>query len=120
MDFISLAVDEIEKVVKKSLNDIFEKENLKNNDFKFLVELSEREEFGDFATNVAMVAAKIFRKPPVVLAESIVKNISFENSFFERCEVKKPGFINFFLKDCWFVEVLKNVLEEKELFGRTY
>lgn len=119
MDYVSLAVEEIERVVKKSLNDIFEEESLKNKYFKFLVELSEREEFGDFATNVAMVAAKIFRKPPVVLAESIVKNISFENSFFERCEVKKPGFINFFLKDSWFVEVLKNVLEEKELFGRT-
>ncbi len=119
MDFVSLAVDEIKKIINNSVNIIFEKEKEKPQNVEFLVEISQREEFGDFATNVAMAAAKVFKKPPMVVADDIAKNIVLNNSFFERFEVKKPGFINFFLNDVWFLKVLNNVLEENDRFGRT-
>src|SRR5690606_20109193 len=37
----------------------------------------------------------------------------------ERAEVAGPGFINFFLKDAWYEQVLRAVLDAGEDYGRT-
>ncbi len=85
----------------------------------FTVEIPADKSHGDFAANVAMVCAKAFRMPPRKIAELICEKLSFSGTMFERAEVAGPGFINLFLGRKWFSDVLENVLDEKENYGRT-
>jgi len=52
---------------------------------------------GDYATNVALIAAKRLNRNPIELAEEIAAKL--KTDFIERIEVVKPGFINFWIKD---------------------
>ncbi len=85
----------------------------------FKIEIPADKSHGDFATNIAMVNAKPFRMAPRKIAELICEELSLDDTFFERTEIAGPGFINFFLRRSWFSSIVKNVLEEKESYGRT-
>ena len=85
----------------------------------FNIEIPADKSHGDFATNVAMVCAKAFRNAPRKIAESICEKIDLAGSLFERCEVAGAGFINFFLSRKWFSDVVKNVLDENDNYGKT-
>ncbi|NIS75800.1 MAG: arginine--tRNA ligase [Deltaproteobacteria bacterium] len=56
-------------------------------------------EFGDYATNIAMIGAKRAGGDPKMLAKEIKKAIqeNDEEGFFSRIDIAGPGFINFFL-----------------------
>lgn len=63
---------------------------------------------GDYATNVALIAAKQAGKNPRELAEAIVsklKDKSEELKDLDRVEVAGPGFINFYLKQEYFLHI---------------
>ncbi len=115
----SLAEKNLYDLLKKALKKLLKLEKIEINEIDFLVEETQKEEFGDFATNIAMVSAKHFRENPFSLAEKITKNLSLSDSFFSKFEIKKPGFINFFLNDKWYAKVVKNILELKEDYGKT-
>ena len=61
---------------------------------------------GDFTTNVALKFSKIFKQKPTDLAKSIIDNFSSED--FAKIEMAGPGFINFFLKDQFFFNLLSS------------
>lgn len=74
---------------------------------------------GDVSTNAAMVCARPFRSNPRKIAEAIVSKIDLNGSYFARCEVAGPGFINFFYSSEWYATVVATVLEQKEKYGET-
>jgi arginyl-tRNA synthetase len=74
---------------------------------------------GDVSTNAAMVCARPFRNNPRKIAEAIVSKIELNGSYFARCEVAGPGFINFFYSTEWYTTVVATVLEQKEKYGET-
>lgn len=74
---------------------------------------------GDVSTNAAMVCARPFRNNPRKIAEAIVSKIDLNGSYFARCEVAGPGFINFFYSAEWYATVVATVLEQKEKYGET-
>jgi arginyl-tRNA synthetase len=69
---------------------------------------------GDFATNVALANARIFKRNPREVAQGIVG--SLEAPFIENVEVAGPGFINFRLSP----EALRGELEELLMAGEGY
>ena len=73
---------------------------------------------GDYAANHAMTGAKAMRMPPRKIAETLVKNLELDGTWFSSVEVAGPGFINFRLADSWYGDVLKAVVEEGENYGR--
>jgi arginyl-tRNA synthetase len=80
------------------------------------VEKPAHPEHGDFATNVAMQMAKQERKSPRAVAEIIVNKLAGSSELIESLEIAGPGFINFFIKDsAW-----RNVLQEIERSGAEY
>lgn len=85
----------------------------------FTIEIPADKSHGDFAANVAMVSARTFKMPPRKIAELISEKISLSGTIFEKCEIAGPGFMNFFLSRKWFADVVENVIEEGENFGRT-
>ncbi len=109
----SLAEKNLYDLLKKALKKLLKLEKIEIDEIDFLVEETQKEEFGDFATNIAMVSAKHFRENPFSLAEKITKNLSLSDSFFSKFEIKKPGFINFFLNDKWYAKVVKEYIRIK-------
>ncbi len=74
-------------------------------------EKPKRKEFGDLATNVAFLLAKVLRQSPVSIAQELVKKLSAFPQF-ERVEVAGGGFINFTFNTTFYGELLKEVVEE--------
>lgn len=74
---------------------------------------------GDFSANAAMAWARDFKKPPRVIADEIAKRISLSGSFFDRCEVAGPGFLNFYLGASFYAEVLREIRSRGVAYGRS-
>lgn len=85
----------------------------------FNIEIPADKSHGDFAANTAMVCAKAFRMAPRQIAELITNKVQLEGTIFEKAEVAGPGFMNFFLGRRWFSDVVANVLEEGDNYGKT-
>ena len=67
----------------------------------------------DISTNVAMVLSKDNKKPPIEIAETIIKFIKDYDDQIEKIEVKKPGFINIKFKTIFWNTFLKTILNKK-------
>lgn len=85
----------------------------------FTVEIPADSAHGDFAANIAMVSARIFRKAPRQIAETLAKAIVLEGTSFERVEIAGAGFMNFFLSRDWFSRVVLEVEQGGGNYGRT-
>jgi arginyl-tRNA synthetase len=72
-----------------------------------LLEPPKQKEFGDLASNVAMVWAKRRKKPPRAIAEAILKNLEDRDGIIARAEIAGPGFINFSFSPKFFYERLR-------------
>jgi arginyl-tRNA synthetase len=59
------------------------------------LEPPKQKEFGDLASNVALVWAKQLRRSPRAVAEAIVKHIDDPDGLLARVEIAGPGFLNF-------------------------
>ncbi len=73
---------------------------------------------GDFASNIAMMLARRAGCKPRQLAERIVAALP-EAAEVSQVEVAGPGFINFHMTPHAFQQVVKDVLEAGEAFGRS-
>lgn len=73
---------------------------------------------GDFASNIAMILAKVARCKPRDLAEQLVAHLP-ASELIDKVEIAGPGFINFFLSDAVFHEVVKQVFDEQANYGRS-
>lgn len=85
----------------------------------FSIEIPADREHGDYAANVAMVSAKALRLPPRKIAELIVSHLSLTDTMFDRVEIAGPGFLNFFLNNSFYIEVLKDVGTLGDQYGRS-
>lgn len=74
---------------------------------------------GDFSANVAMAGARAFKKAPRIIAESIVNNIDLDGTLFDRVEIAGPGFLNFFLSQQYYSEIIKDVVNKGEDYGKS-
>lgn len=74
---------------------------------------------GDLAANAAMVSAKSFRTAPRRIADAIAAHLSLDGTYFARAEVAGPGFLNFFLSPAYYADVVAEVRERGEEYGRS-
>ena len=72
---------------------------------------------GDWASTVAMRTAKLAHKSPRDVAQAIVDHIP-ANTMIASTDIAGPGFINIRLSDSVLQEVVREVREEAEGFGR--
>jgi len=79
-----------------------------------LLEAPKQREFGDLATNVAMLWAKTAKKPPRVIAETILKNIEDPDGILARKEIAGPGFLNFAFAPKFYYQRLRELAAGKE------
>lgn len=72
---------------------------------------------GDYACNIALVAAKAAGCPPRKLAEALVERLP-ESPAVAKVEIAGPGFINFFMTAESAVSIAGDVLQQGQRFGR--
>jgi arginyl-tRNA synthetase len=72
--------------------------------------------FGDFTTNVAMVAASTAGADPRRTAGAIVEALP-PAPFIAKAEVAGPGFINLWTTDDWLHDVLRQIVLEGDRYG---
>ena len=86
---------------------------------KFIIEKPADKKNGDFSSNIAMAGARAYHQAPRMIAEAIVKNFSFDGGYIDRCEIAGPGFINFYLSDKYYSDVLKDIVSSGDNYGRS-
>ena len=75
----------------------------------------ENREYGDYATNAALVLAKVLKRSTMEVAGELVKKLADERW---EVSVANPGFLNFRLAHSVARKFIGEILEKKELFGR--
>ena len=74
---------------------------------------------GDYSANAAFMLSKALRMPPRKIAEEIQGKIDLNNTYFEKCEIAGPGFINFFLKNEFYADVLSDIDTLGDNYGKS-
>lgn len=121
---MSKIVKETEKNLRNIITSAIE-QTIKNGDLPneetpdFIVEIPANKANGDYSSNVAMAGARVFKKAPRLIAESIVKNIDLSNTLFDRVEIAGAGFLNFFLSQKFYSEILRDVFACGEDYGKS-
>ncbi|MBR4021359.1 MAG: arginine--tRNA ligase [Ruminococcus sp.] len=119
-DLIKNASQQLREIIENSIAGLVAKQAVPDEALPtFNIEIPADKSHGDFAANTAMVCAKAFRMPPRKIAELICGEINLEGTPFYKWEIAGPGFINFFLSKKWFSDVVENVLDEGDSYGRT-
>ena len=105
----------IEEKLKRCLKDALAKMNVDIDISKIVIERSKEKVHGDFASNIAMQLARELKKNPLLIAEDIVNNLDVES--FNKVEIARPGFINFFLKSEALSSIIKTIIDEGDNYG---
>lgn len=95
--------------LKKIIRDCLEQ------DLNFQLEVPPGPQFGDFATNVALILASKLKQNPRELAQGLAKKLS-QHPLIKKVEVAGPGFLNFFLEPQFY----HNLLQEIEAAGADF
>lgn len=85
----------------------------------FNVEIPADRANGDFSTNAAMAWARELRNAPRKIADAIIAEADLNGTYFERVEVAGPGFINFYLSDRYYADILKDIRAKGKDYGRS-
>jgi len=105
----------IENVLKNSSKAFF-----KGRIPEIKIEYPPKRRYGNYSTTLPLELARKTKKNPLKIAQDIVSQISKKGlGIFEKIEIRKPGFINFFIKEKYLKRELKRILKEGENFGRT-
>ena len=83
----------------------------------FEIDTPKQSEHGDFATNAALILASQAKQPPRRVAEIIKDGLAPPAGTLEKVEIAGPGFINFFLTDDFWRQVLPEILRTGEAYG---
>jgi arginyl-tRNA synthetase len=78
-----------------------------------------RPEWGDLASTVAMSLASSEQRPAYEIAQIILENLGPAGAVFERVEIARPGFLNMTVKRDLWLDVLSEIEERGDSYGRT-
>ena len=84
---------------------------------KYALEIPKREGQGDYATNLALVAAGMEKKNPREIAARLLELLEEHCRLTEKIEIAGPGFVNFFIKPAVWQSVLPVVCERDQAYG---
>ena len=89
-------------------------------DLPVTLERPKQPEHGDVACTVALQSARVLHKPPRQIAEKLVEVIRQDpefNALLSSVDIAGPGFINMRLAQGAQQQIIKTVLQQRELFG---
>ncbi|MBQ7118551.1 MAG: arginine--tRNA ligase [Clostridia bacterium] len=121
---MSVTADKAQSQIRKTVCDAIAKAQSKGilpegEANAFSVEVPADRNNGDYSTNAAMVNARAFRMPPVKIAQAIMENADLEGTYFKEIKIAGPGFINFYLSDVYYADILFEIKEAGDSYGRS-
>ncbi len=121
---MSLLVNTAKNQIKELINCAAKKAMEENvlckaelNDFN--IEVPSDTKHGDYAVNAALVWARAFKSAPRKIAETLMEKADFKNTYIDRFEIAGPGFINFFLNDKYYSDILTDIAEKQDNYGES-
>ncbi|MBO8160309.1 MAG: arginine--tRNA ligase [Thermosipho sp. (in: Bacteria)] len=85
-------------------------------DFEFNIEIPD-EKFGDYSSNVALIGARYFKKPPIEVANYFVEKLN-SDPLFSEINVAGPGFINFKISKEYYHDILNEILSKEDKYWK--
>jgi arginyl-tRNA synthetase len=76
-------------------------------------------EHGDLSSNAAMLLTKKLKKNPKVIAQEIIDALGVDSNIISKVEIAGPGFINFFFTKEYVTKIIKEILDKKDVFGKS-
>ena len=114
------AKEQIKNIIFSAANKAIADGALENAELRdFTIEVPKDRANGDYAINAAMVWSRLFKKAPRQIAEILMANASFEGTYIEKYEIAGPGFINFYLSQKYYADIVLDVEDKKEAYGRS-
>ncbi|MBF2476174.1 arginine--tRNA ligase [Listeria seeligeri] len=86
---------------------------------EILLEVPKDKKHGDYSTNIAMQLARVAKKAPRQIAESIVPELKKDNKLIKEVEIAGPGFINFYLDNAYLTDLVPVILTEDDAYGKS-
>ena len=86
---------------------------------QFIIEKPADKRNGDFSTNIAMAGARTFKTAPRVIAQAIIDSLDLSSTLIDRAEIAGPGFINFYLSDEYYSQIVLDVVDKGDSYGRS-
>lgn len=86
---------------------------------EFTLEVPADRSHGDWASNIAMVSARAFHSAPRKIAQAVLDHLVLDGTYFNRCEIAGPGFLNFFLSPHFYTDILRDILALGDQYGRS-
>ncbi|MBQ2846667.1 MAG: arginine--tRNA ligase [Clostridia bacterium] len=85
----------------------------------FIIEVPANRDNGDYSSNCAMAWARDLKNAPRKIAQTIADRLELCDTFFDRCEIAGPGFMNFYLKESFNACIIQDILEKGDNYGRS-
>lgn len=108
--------EKLKKALILALSKLEGSAGLEKLDLKIELKANDEKKFGDYSTNIAMLATKKLSKAPKEIAELLVQDLK-KNSFIKKIEIAGPGFINFYLTQESRSGILKIINTQKDFYG---
>lgn len=121
---MSKIVKHTEELLKEkitiAINKAIENGDLPQGDIpQFNIEKPANKANGDYSTNVALAGAKAFKKAPRMIAEAISNCLELDGTVFEKVEIAGPGFMNFYLSQKFYTDVLRDIFACASDYGKS-
>ena len=117
MYILESIISEIKNIITNTALNLMKSGQFSNSEIPdFEVEIPADNNHGDLSSNFALMSAKVFKIAPRKIAELLVSNLNYDKNYISKVEIAGPGFINFFLSENFFSEVLRQV----QAFGNSY
>ena len=108
----------VEHLIKQALTSLQHAGELPEIELEVKVDNAKDPIHGDYASNIALILAKPCRQSPRKIAELLVQALP-EDDRIEKTEIAGAGFINFFIRPTARAQIIAEVLNQGEAFGRS-
>lgn len=110
----------VEERLRQALDDLISAGKLPDSVASLTIQVEETrdKQHGDFASNLAMILTKQAGMPPRQVAQALTEAMKPDPAI-EKVEIAGPGFINFFLSNARFFEVIEEVMQKGTHYGES-
>ncbi len=117
---VAKAKEQIKNIINAAAETAINKGELERAETSdFAIEVPANRTHGDYAVNAAMVWARAFHKAPRQIAEILMSHADFSDTYIERYEIAGPGFINLFLSDSFYADIVLDVENKGDKYGKS-
>lgn len=117
---LGIVREKVLEAIKSALQQAKRKGQLRINSLQTVtLDLPKRPEWGDLACTLPMTLAAQEQRSPIEVAKIILDNMERRSELFDRVDIAKPGFLNMTVKRELWLEVLHEIEEQGEAYGRS-